>query len=86
MTANNKTKQHTKQQKHKHKKVADRVLLQAGSRKWWGAVIGRAKAERAARQTSNSTWVRLCVLGVGGVGVRCVCWAAVAAGRLLPSA
>eukprot|EP00882_Tetradesmus_deserticola_P032039 GHRQ01036250.1.p1 GENE.GHRQ01036250.1~~GHRQ01036250.1.p1 ORF type:complete len:192 (+),score=29.26 GHRQ01036250.1:136-711(+) len=37
--------------------VLDRVLLQSGGQKWWGALIGRAKLQRGIQQRSATTLV-----------------------------
>lgn len=37
--------------------VADRVLFQHGGQSWWGAIIGRAKLQRAVKRRHNTRLV-----------------------------
>eukprot|EP00878_Enallax_costatus_P031842 GHUV01034897.1.p1 GENE.GHUV01034897.1~~GHUV01034897.1.p1 ORF type:complete len:155 (+),score=19.22 GHUV01034897.1:182-646(+) len=37
--------------------VVDRVLFQHGGQNWWGAIIGRAKLQRAVKQRQNTRLV-----------------------------
>jgi hypothetical protein len=40
-----------------HPQVIDRVLVQSGSQKWWAALIGRGKMQRAWNQHTAMTIV-----------------------------
>eukprot|EP00775_Hariotina_reticulata_P006226 gene6226-6463_t len=43
--------------------VADRVLLQSGGQKWWAALTGRVKVQRAVQQRSSTTLLDRLVVG-----------------------